>query len=167
MTTRRLLVDRMQADVSIRPSDAPPEHFIGRRIFNLAFGACSSHKYLELNAGHKRDGYAWLTVSDGMSASSPGRWLDAFIPPGRRVLRADPFIAAAEACRLGRGVAMLPKAYAVRMPDLVPLDHLMDAPHATGLWLLTHPDMRNNLRARAFLDFVGKQLSKEKKHFAG
>ena len=93
--------------------------------------------------------------------------MDAFIPPERRVLRADSFIAIAEACRLGRGVAMLPKAYAVRLPDLVPLDHLMDGPHATGLWLLTHPDMRNNPRVRAFLDFFGKRLSKEKKHFAG
>jgi len=27
--------------------------------------------------------------------------------------------------------------------------------------------MRNNPRVRAFLDFFGKQLSKEKKHFAG
>lgn len=42
-----------------------------------------------------------------------------------------------------------------------------DAPHATGLWLLTRPDMRNNPKVRAFLDFSGKRLSKEKKHFAG
>ena len=85
----------------------------------------------------------------------------------RRVLRADTLIAIAGTCRLGRGVAILPKAYAVRMPDLVPPDHLMDAPHAAGLWLLTHPDLRKNPRERAFLDFFGKRLSKEKKHFAG
>jgi DNA-binding transcriptional LysR family regulator len=167
VTTRRLQLDRMESDVAIRPSDAPPEHFVGRRICDLAFGVYSSRRYLEQNAGRRREEHAWLTVSDGMSASPPGRWMDAFIPPERRVLRADSFIAIAEACRLGRGVAMLPKAYAVRLPDLVPLDHLMDGPHATGLWLLTHPDMRNNPRVRAFLDFVGKRLSKEKKHFAG
>jgi DNA-binding transcriptional LysR family regulator len=167
VTTRRLQLDRMESDVAIRPSDAPPEHFVGRRICDLAFGVYSSRRYLELNAGRKRDEHAWLTVSYGMSASPPGRWMDAYIPPERRVLRADSFVAIGEACRLGRGVAMLPKAYAVRLPDLVPLDHLMDGPHATGLWLLTHPDMRNNPRVRAFLDFVGKRLSKEKKHFAG
>jgi hypothetical protein len=32
---------------------------------------------------------------------------------------------------------------------------------------LTHPDMRNNLKVLAFLDFVGKRLPKEKKRFAG
>jgi DNA-binding transcriptional LysR family regulator len=133
VTKRRLQLDRMESDVAIRPSDAPPEHFIGRRICDLAFGVYSSRKYLELNAGRKRDEHAWLTVSEGMSASSPGHWMEAFFPSGRRVLRAHSFIAIAEACRLGRGVAMLPEAYAVRMPDLVPLDHLMGAPHPTGL----------------------------------
>ena len=167
VTTRRLQLDRMESDVAIRPSDAPPEHFIGRRICDVAFGVYSSRKDLELNAGRKRNKHAWLTVSDGMSASSPGRWMDAFVLPERRVLRADSFIAIAGTCRLERGVAMLPKAYAVRMPDLMPLDHLMDAPHATGLWLLTHPDILNNTRERAFLDFFGKRLSKETKHFAG
>lgn len=167
VTTRRLQLDRLESDVAIRASDSPPENFVGRRICDLAFGVYACRKYLEVNAGRRRDEHAWLTVSDGMSASPPGRWIDAFVPPERRVLRADTFIAIAEACRLGRGVAMLPKAYAARLPDLVALDHLMDAPHVTGLWLLTHPDLRSNPRVRAFLDFAGRRLSKEHKHFAG
>lgn len=167
VTTRRLELDRLEADVAVRPSDSPPEHFVGRRVCDLAFGVYASPDYIDRHAGRRREEHAWLTVSDRMSASPPGRWMDAHVPPERRVLRADSFIAIAEACRLGRGVAMLPKAYASRLPDLVPLEHLMDAPHATGLWLLTHPDMRTNPRVRAFLDFVGKRLSKEKKRFAG
>ncbi len=167
VTTRRLALDQLEADVAIRPSDSPPDHFIGRRVCDLAFGVFASHTYLAQNAGLRRDEHAWLTVSDDMSNSPPGRWIDAHVPKDRRVLRADTFIAIAEACRLGRGVALLPKSYAVRLPELVALDHLMDAPHATGLWLLTHPDMRNNPRVRAFLDFIGRQLSTRKKHFAG
>lgn len=167
VTTRRLQLDRLESDIAIRPSDSPPEHFIGRRVCHLAFGVRSSRKYLERSDGRRREEHVWLIVSDGMSAPPPGRWMEAFVPPGRRVFRADTFVAIAEACRPGRGVAMLPKAYAARLPDLAPVDHLMDRPHATGLWLLTHPDMRNNPRVRAFLDFFGKQLSKEKKHFAG
>jgi len=88
VTTRRLQLDRLESDIAIRPSDSPPEHFIGRR----------------------REEHVWLIVSDGMSAPPPGRWMEAFVPPGRRVFRADTFVAIAEACRLGRGVAMLPKA---------------------------------------------------------
>ena len=167
VTTRRLALDRLESDVAIRPSDSPPDHFIGRRICDLSFGVYASRGYNEHNSGLRRDEHSWLTVSDEMSNSPPGRWIEAHVPKERRVLRADTFIAIAEACRLGRGVALLPKSYAARLPELVALDHLMDAPHTTGLWLLTHPDMRNNPRVRAFLDFIGRQLSDKKKHFAG
>jgi DNA-binding transcriptional LysR family regulator len=43
----------------------------------------------------------------------------------------------------------------------------MEKPHATGLWLLTHADMRNNPRVRACMDFLGRQVSKAKRRFAG
>lgn len=128
--------------------------------------------------GETLAGNVAVTTKDPIYMSGVSEMIDAFQErrPARRInlsvttrrlLRADTFIAIAGTCRLGRGVAMLPKAYTVRMPDLVPPDHLMDAPHAAGLWLLAHPDLRNNPRARAFLDFFGKRLSKEKKHFAG
>jgi DNA-binding transcriptional LysR family regulator len=128
--------------------------------------------------GETLAGNVAVTTTDPIYMSGVSEMIDAFQErrPARRInlsvttrrlLRADTFIAIAGTCRLGRGVAMLPKAYTVRMPDLVPPDHLMDAPHAAGLWLLAHPDLRNNPRARAFLDFFGKRLSKEKKHFAG
>jgi DNA-binding transcriptional LysR family regulator len=167
VTNRKLLLDRLEADVAIRPSDAPPEHFVGRRVCDLAFGVYASRAYVENNPGLRRDEHDWLAVADSMLASAPGRWMEAFVPPERRVLRADSFIALAEACRLGRGAAMLPRAYASRLPDLLPLDHLMDAPHATGLWLLTHAEMKNNPRVRAFVDHMWKRMTRAKKRFTG
>jgi DNA-binding transcriptional LysR family regulator len=167
VTNRRLQLDRLEADVAVRPSDAPPDHLVGRRLCDLAFGVYASRAYLENNPGKRRDQHNWITVADTMVNSPPGRWIEAYVPPERRVLRADSFIAIGEACRLGRGAAMLPRAYAVRLPDLIPLDHLMDAPHATGLWMLTHADMRQNPRVRAFMDYIGRRISRAKKRFSG
>ncbi|MFN7055640.1 LysR family transcriptional regulator [Hyphomonas sp.] len=167
VTTRKLQLEKMEADVAIRPSDSPPDNFVGRRVCDLAFGVYASPAYLASHTGKRRDQHAWLTVSDSMTNSPPGRWNEAFVPKDRRVLRADSFIAIAEACRLGRGAALLPKAYAARLPDLVPLDHLMESPLATGLWLLTHSDLRQNPRVRAFMDHLGRRLSRAKSRFAG
>jgi DNA-binding transcriptional LysR family regulator len=167
VTNRKLNLDRLEADVALRPSDSPPENFVGRRVCDLAFGVYSSRAYLENNPGKRRDQHAWLGVGENMLNTPPGRWFEAYVPPERQVYRADSFIAIAEACRLGRGVALLPKAYAAKLPDLLPLDHLMEKPHATGLWLLTHADMRNNPRVRACMDFLGRQVSKAKRRFAG
>lgn len=165
VTTRKLSLDRLEADVAIRPSDAPPENFVGRRVCDLAFHVYASRAYLENNPGKRRDEHSWVAVGDEMLNSPPGRWIEAHVPPERRTFRADTFIAIAEACRLGRGCALLPKAYAAKLPDLVPLDHLMDGPHATGLWLLTHADLKNNPRVRAFMDFMGRRLSRAKARF--
>ncbi len=49
----------------------------------------------------------------------------------------------------------------------MPLDYLMDGPHMTGLWLLTHADMRNNPRVRAFMDHLGRRVSRAKRRFLG
>jgi DNA-binding transcriptional LysR family regulator len=38
-------------------------------------------------------------------------------------------------------------------------------PHATGLWILTHSDMRQNPRVRAFMDYLGRRISRAKKRF--
>jgi DNA-binding transcriptional LysR family regulator len=165
VTTRRLVLDRLEADVALRPSDSPPDHLVGRRICDLAFGVYASRAYLENNPGKRRDQHSWITAGDNMMNSPPGRWIEAHVPPERRVLRADSFVAIGEACRLGRGAALLPKAYARRMPDLVPLDNLMDRPHATGLWMLTHADMRQNPRVRAFMDYLGRRISRAKSRF--
>jgi DNA-binding transcriptional LysR family regulator len=167
VTTRKLQLHRLEADVALRPSDSPPDSFVGRRICDLAFGVYASRAYVEAHSGKRRDEHAWITVSDSMTNSPPGRWIEAYVPQDRRVLRADSFIAIAEACRLGRGAALLPRAYAARMPDLIPLDHLMDGPYATGLWLLTHADLRQNPRVRAFMDHLSRRLSRAKARFAG
>lgn len=167
VTTRRLALDSVDSDVAIRPSDSPPEHLVGRRVCDLGFAVYSSHNYLQLNPGERREDHDWLVVTDDMANSPPGRWIGDHVPKDRRVMKADTFIALTEACRLGRGLALLPICYASRMQELVRLDHMMDAPHATGLWLLTHPDLRNTPRVRVFLDFIGKRLTKEKARFAG
>jgi hypothetical protein len=31
-----------------------------------------------------------------------------------------------------------------------------------SLWLLTHPDLKNSARVRAFVDFMGRELMKHK-----
>lgn len=167
VTARKLALDQLEADVAIRPSDSPPDYFVGRRVCDLSFGVYASPVYLAANAGLCRKEHNWLTVSEALQASAPGRWVEAHIPSDRRIMCADTFVALAEACRLDRGVALLPKCYASGFSDLIAADHLMDEPLATGLWLLTHADLRDVPRVRLFLDFMWREISRRKQHFAG
>jgi DNA-binding transcriptional LysR family regulator len=42
-----------------------------------------------------------------------------------------------------------------------------DPDFSTGLWILTHPDIRHAPRVRAFMDFVGGELAKRKGQLEG
>jgi hypothetical protein len=35
------------------------------------------------------------------------------------------------------------------------------------LWLLTHPDLRQSARVRAFMDFMATEITKQKKQIEG
>jgi DNA-binding transcriptional LysR family regulator len=76
----------------------------------------------------------------------------------RPIYRTNSISAAIAAARAGIGLAPLPCAVADRTPDLVriamfPEDFRLD------LWLLTHEDLRNTARIRAFMDFMANALA--------
>jgi DNA-binding transcriptional LysR family regulator len=48
----------------------------------------------------------------------------------------------------------------VRLADINP-------DFAAGLWLLTHPDLRQSARVRAFMDFMATEITKQKKQIEG
>ena len=83
----------------------------------------------------------------------------------RSSLRADSFIALAEAVRLGLGVAIMPSCYGDRIDGLERVDGLLKERIATGLWVLTHPDFRQSPRVRAMMDFLSQALSAQSYRF--
>ena len=63
----------------------------------------------------------------------------------------------AEAVAAGVGLALLPCFVGAAMTGLARL--CPPLPELSGeLWLLTHPDLRNTARVRAFIDFVRERL---------
>jgi DNA-binding transcriptional LysR family regulator len=59
------------------------------------------------------------------------------------------------------GVGVVPCFIGDKVPGL---KRLLKSPlvFETSLWLLTHPDLKNSARVRAFVDFMGRELMKHK-----
>jgi DNA-binding transcriptional LysR family regulator len=58
----------------------------------------------------------------------------------------------------GVAVGILPTFMASRHPDLLPVSEVipeLDVP----VWMLTHPDLRQTARVRAFMQHVGDQVA--------
>ena len=79
----------------------------------------------------------------------------------RIVLRLDTVQGLADAVEAGIGIGPLPCVIGDRRPNLARLGP-PEPELAAGLWLLTHPDLRRAARVRAFLDFVGDAIARER-----
>jgi DNA-binding transcriptional LysR family regulator len=71
-----------------------------------------------------------------------------------------------EAVQAGTGIGPLPCFIADSNPDLVRLSDI-NPDFSAGLWLLTHPDLRQSARVRAFMDFMAAEIAKQKRWIEG
>jgi DNA-binding transcriptional LysR family regulator len=84
----------------------------------------------------------------------------------RQVWRVNSVLSMAEAVAAGGGAGLLPCFVGDHRPDLkrigAPLPEL-----DVDLWILTHPDLRQAARVRAFTDVIGADLAKARKALEG
>lgn len=158
VTDTSLDLTRREADIALRVGNAAQETLVGRRVGRLAFGVYASlaRRRRALDPDLARNDWIGFGASHGPLSRHLARWL----PDLRPFYRTNSIIAAVAAAKAGIGLAALPCAIADREPDLIriaplPEDFLLD------LWLLTHEDLRNTARVRAFMEFTAAALAAE------
>ena len=171
--TARERVDlaRREADVALRMSAEAPDSLVGRslgtvriRIYGWSgapyFEGCGNAKprgRKGLNPEVLAREFPWIGF-DGQDRIYD-RWLDATVPATSVVARADHFPSALALVRTGMGITVLPEFVAREFPDLLALSEPIDSLQ-TPFWILTHADLRNTARVRAFMQTIGGELSK-------
>ena len=151
-------LSRRDADVAIRPANAPEEQLIGRQL-----GVIEQAIYAPTTMIHDPgtqsdwDSLAWISPSTTMPYGLLNAWMRANINEARWVCRMDSVLGMHAAVRAGIGVAILPQYLAESDPALRRIGEPIEA-LATPLWMLTHPDLKNTARVRAVLDFFADRL---------
>lgn len=153
-----LNLSRREADVALRVGNAPAETLVGRRVGRLAFAVYASANY------HARRPEPDLSLHDWIGFDSEHealvRRVARFLPEAKPMLRTNSVAAALSAAKAGMGLAPLPCGLADLETDLVRIAPL-PGEFTLDLWLLTHDDLRQTARIRAFLDFLAEVLAKE------
>ncbi|MBC3909478.1 LysR family transcriptional regulator [Undibacterium umbellatum] len=164
--TARARVDlaRREADVAIRMSADVPDTLVGRQLGQVRIRVYGWHaapclatikpqSLLPLEA-LTRD-FPWIGF-DGQDRSYD-RWVDTHVPSQVVVARADHFPSATALIKTGMGISILPEFVASDVPGLRALSEPIPALQSP-LWMLTHVDLRNTARVRAFMQIAGNAL---------
>ena len=152
-----------EADVALRLSGQVAEHLVGR---NLGMTQCRVYarrgapglpqsvqplKSLVCDA-------PWVAFEKDQQDRIYDRWMQSQMIQARVRVRVDIFNATAAMLRTGVGVGLLPTFMEASNPELVPVsDPIPEL--AAPIWMLTHPDLRQTARVRAFMQHVGDAIS--------
>jgi DNA-binding transcriptional LysR family regulator len=156
-----LSLTKREADVAVRGSNRPPENLVGRRVGDIQTAMYASKAYLKsLGKAHTFDDYTWVAPDESLSHLEQAKWLGKRVAPARIAMRVDSLVGMVDAVEHGLGVGMLlcPLANACAgLVQLAPPQREMD----TQIWILTHPDLRQVARMRAFTQFLFDALNSD------
>jgi len=94
------------------------------------------------------------------------KWLREHVDEKRIVYRINTMIGLPEAAAGGLGMVLLPCYVGTAVAGLAQLSPPL--PELEGeLWLLSHPDLRNTARVRAFLDFCTAEIGQRRNVIEG
>lgn len=169
---RPLNLSRRDADVAIRGAVDPPETLVGRRVANLSWAAYASKTCADAHNIDPADpssalisGVPWIGLGYPLQSISAARWMEDNLPASSIVVRVNAVSAVADAIDAGLGIGLLPCFMGSKNPGLVRIK--AQIPAESGLWILTHADLKKAARVRAFLDFYGYELSRQRKMLEG
>ncbi len=171
LSNQALNLSKRDADVAIRATDSPPDNLTGRRVSDLVWAIYGRRsdwpqggKNFDVDA--PQQDMNWVSLGDGFSHLHAARYIRDHVKPERIALTVNTVLGLAEAVEAGIGIGPLPCFIADARPDLVRLSPV--APDfSTGLWLLTHPDLKSSPRVRAFLDLTANEMQKLRPRLEG
>lgn len=158
-----LNLSRRDADIAIRATEKPGETLVGRRIGRIAWAVYGRRTDFPDSAGdHAPERCArasWVGLGGDLSEIRAARFVrDQAGGNGLVGFRVNTVRSLLDAVVGGLGIGPLPCMAADLNGELVRLS----PPHndmASSLWLLTHQELRQAPRVRAFMDFAGNALA--------
>ncbi|MBL4684948.1 MAG: LysR family transcriptional regulator [Nannocystaceae bacterium] len=166
--SRSFDLSKREADIAVRTlavDDEPAEHLLGRSLVGVfaANYVATAHAH-RVDPEHQGSRPRWVAFEerkffDAMVAASSYPDVPAWGAFSSLALLL-------QATRAGLGIGMLPCYVADRDPTLRRLLK-PDLQHVANLWLVSHPDLRNNARFRAARECVSQALCRRKSLFEG
>lgn len=164
VTNQALNLSKRDADVAIRATDQPPENLVGRRVAQLAWAIYAPRPADGATAPtvtEAIESWPWVAFGDNFQQLQAAKFVRDHVATDRIVYRLNSVLGLTEAVENGVGVGPLPCFVADTRPGVVRISPVQ-VKFSGGLWLLTHPELRQSPRVRVFMDFAAEALGKLK-----
>ncbi|RBP83528.1 LysR substrate-binding domain-containing protein [Marinomonas rhizomae] len=149
LTSRRLNISNLDADVAIRPATELPESFVGTKLCKIAFGVYGAPSYINsLQGKHHHESASWLIMYQG----SASQQVSELILEEKIVMKTDSFEALTAAAEHKMGLAYLPCFIGDSSDTLQKIDVKM-VNQSTDLWMMTHNDLENLDKSKFLYEF--------------
>ena len=153
---------RREAEIAIRPTPAPPEILVGRRVADIAHAIYGSRAYLSRRDHEELSAHNWIGLDDALAGTLIARWMQEHLRAAKFACRVDALPALRDAALAGLGLAVLPCYVGDQVAGLRRFAPKVLPEVRSALWLLTHDDLKRTARIRATLDFFAKALASER-----
>lgn len=164
-STREFNLANREADVAFRLCDQPPEYLIGRKLADIHRSVYIASKNLEKAKDRK-----WLESQNWIG------WNDKMRRPVGVLAREYPKFSSKHkiisstlqrrACAFGMGISIQPCFVGDIDPDLSRIPPFISEAKYQ-LWILSHPDLRKNLKIQTFVRFMTQRVFDKKSLIEG
>lgn len=156
--SRVLDLSRREADVALRVARPREGDLWGRKLADVAWAAYGATEYLAaappLAGPRDLASHPLIGWEEGTAGVNAARWLAEAAPAEAVVYRTGSLVNQMVAARAGVGLALLPCYLGDPEPGLARAAPDPIADLSRELWIVTHRDLRNTARVRAFFDAV-------------
>ncbi|MEM7216496.1 MAG: LysR family transcriptional regulator [Pseudomonadota bacterium] len=152
--------DLMQrdADIALRPTDTPPEHWIGRKLSPLSFATYAHKDYWRSVKNLTPEEYRWVMLGDDLNQSPMSKITMRRKAEAARVTVLNTMMSVFDMVQSGFGMAAMPCYLGEKHPKLIRI-HEPEVSSTWHLWLLAHPDVRRSARVNAFYEFATAKIT--------
>jgi DNA-binding transcriptional LysR family regulator len=152
-----------EADVAVRAGRPSDPALFGRKLTDAAWAVYAARSYVERHGAPSTPAdlnkHHIIALEGPLSRIGASTWLTGVAPGAKISSRSNSILGALLSAKSGIGVAVLPVHVADPETELMrlidPVEGLMGE-----FWVLTHPEMKDAPRVRAFTDFLAAEIKK-------
>src|SRR5262245_4532601 len=170
MCDRFLDLSKREAGVARRAGEQSDDKWMGSKIAAVPWALYASETYIRrygtIEGAHQLDDHIVVEFDGALSSHAASKWLKAMAPKARATARSNSIPGLLMTVKSGAGIAPLPVPLASKEADLVSLISPIPGLES-NIYLLTHPDMRQVPRVKAFFEFMTAEVDTVRRVLTG